>query len=278
MPLTVVPTPIGNLEDMTLRGLRVLREADLIACEDTRHTLKLLNHYQIRKPLISYHKFNEKERLDPLLKRIEEGESVALVSDAGTPGISDPGMILINAVIERGLSLDVLPGPNALLPAVILSGIGMGSFTFAGFLEGKKEEKRQRLRELLYGKEALVFYMAPHRLLKELELMGSVLGDRPAALVKEISKVHQECIRGTLLTFCELLTEDKIRGEFVCVVAGAEDRAPAVDDPAWMDEVLLLCRAGDSTKNVANLLSITYCIPRNRIKRYILENCTGEVV
>lgn len=278
MPLTVVPTPIGNLEDMTLRGLRVLREADLIACEDTRHTLKLLNHYQIRKPLISYHKFNEKERLDPLLKRIEEGESVALVSDAGTPGISDPGMILINAVIERGLSLDVLPGPNALLPAVILSGIGMGSFTFAGFLEGKKEEKRQRLRELLYGKEALVFYMAPHRLLKELELMGSVLGDRPAALVKEISKVHQECIRGTLLTFCELLTEDKIRGEFVCVVAGAEDRAPAVDDPAWMDEVLLMCRAGESTKNVANLLSIKYCIPRNRIKRYILENCTGEVV
>ena len=278
MPLTVVPTPIGNLEDMTLRGLRVLREADLIACEDTRHTLKLLNHYQIRKPLISYHKFNEKERLDPLLKRIEEGESVALVSDAGTPGISDPGMILINSVIERGLSLDVLPGPNALLPAVILSGIGMGSFTFAGFLEGKKEEKRQRLRELLYGKEALVFYMAPHRLLKELELMGSVLGDRPAALVKEISKVHQECIRGTLLTFCELLTEDKIRGEFVCVVAGAEDRAPAVDDPAWMDEVLLMCRAGESTKNVANLLSIKYCIPRNRIKRYILENCTGEVV
>ena len=278
MPLTVVPTPIGNLEDMTLRGLRVLREADLIACEDTRHTLKLLNHYQIRKPLISYHKFNEKERLDLLLKRIEEGESVALVSDAGTPGISDPGMILINSVIERGLSLDVLPGPNALLPAVILSGIGMGSFTFAGFLEGKKEEKRQRLRELLCGKEALVFYMAPHRLLKELELMGSVLGDRPAALVKEISKVHQECIRGTLLTFCELLTEDKIRGEFVCVVAGAEDTVPAVDDPAWMDEVLLMCRAGESTKNVANLLSIKYCIPRNRIKRYILENCTGEVV
>lgn len=278
MPLTVVPTPIGNLEDMTLRGLRVLREADLIACEDTRHTLKLLNHYQIRKPLISYHKFNEKERLEPLLKRIEDGENVALVSDAGTPGISDPGMILINAVIERGLSLDVLPGPNALLPAVIISGIGGGSFTFAGFLEGKKEEKRQRLRELLYGKEALVFYMAPHRLLKELELMGSVLGDRPAALVKEISKVHQECIRGTLLTFCSLLTEDKIRGEFVCVVAGAEEKEAALDDPAWMNEVLIMCKAGESTKNVANLLSIKYCIPRNRIKRYILENCTGEVV
>ena len=278
MPLTVVPTPIGNLEDMTLRGLRILREADLIACEDTRHTLKLLNHYSISKPLISYHKFNEKERLAPLLKRIEDGERVALVSDAGTPGISDPGMILIKAVIERGLPLDVLPGPNALLPAILLSGMVMDSFTFVGFLEGKKEEKKFRLEELRQNRQTLVFYIAPHRLLKELELMGGVLGDRPAALVKEISKVHQECIRGTLLSFCDLLTEDKIRGEFVCVVGGAEETAPVMEDPAWMDEVLMMCKAGESTKNVANLLSIKYCIPRNRIKRYILENCTGEVV
>ncbi|MBP8632993.1 MAG: 16S rRNA (cytidine(1402)-2'-O)-methyltransferase, partial [Synergistaceae bacterium] len=156
MPLTVVPTPIGNLEDMTFRGLRALREADLIACEDTRHTLKLLNYYSISKPLISYHKFNEKERLAPLLKRIEDGENVALVSDAGTPGISDPGMILIKAVIERGLPLDVLPGANALLPAVILSGMGMESFTFVGFLDGKKEEKKSRLEELKGNREALV--------------------------------------------------------------------------------------------------------------------------
>ena len=142
MPLVVVPTPIGNLEDMTVRGLRILREADIIACEDTRHTLKLLNHYEIKKPLISYHKFNETERLETLLKRIREGETVALVSDAGTPGISDPGMILIQAVIEKGLPMDVLPGANALLPAILLSGMGMDSFTFIGFLDGKKEEKK----------------------------------------------------------------------------------------------------------------------------------------
>ncbi len=143
MPLVVVPTPIGNLEDMTVRGLRILREADIIACEDTRHTLKLLNHYEIKKPLISYHKFNETERLETLLKRIREGETVALVSDAGTPGISDPGMILIQAVIEKGLPMDVLPGANALLPAILLSGMGMDSFTFIGFLDGKKRKKSQ---------------------------------------------------------------------------------------------------------------------------------------
>ncbi|MDD4160496.1 MAG: 16S rRNA (cytidine(1402)-2'-O)-methyltransferase [Synergistaceae bacterium] len=278
MPLIVVPTPIGNLEDMTLRGLRVLREADIIACEDTRHTLKLLNYYEIKKPLISYHKFNETERLETLLKRIEEGETVALVSDAGTPCISDPGMILIQSVIERALPLDVLPGANAFLPAVILSGMGTGSFTFIGFLDGKRDEKRKRLEELRQSKETIVLYVAPHRLLKEMELIGGVLGDRPAALVKEISKIHQESIRGTLLTFKNILAEDKIRGEFVCVIEGARESVPDVNDSVWMDEALIMCKAGESTKNVANLLSIKYCIPRNRIKRYILENCTGEVI
>jgi len=278
MPLIVVPTPIGNLEDMTIRGLRALREADIIACEDTRHTLKLLNHYEIKKPLISYHKFNETERLETLLKRIRDGETVALVSDAGTPGISDPGMILIQAVIEKGLPMDVLPGANALLPAILLSGMGMDSFTFIGFLDGKKEDKKSRLEELRHNMQTLVFYMAPHKLLKELELMGNILGDRPAVLVKEISKVHQESIRGTLLTFKDIISEDKIRGEFVCIVEGAKDTVSVIDDGVWMDEVLIMCKAGESTKNVANLLSIKYCIPRNRIKRYILENCTGEVV
>ena len=278
MPLIVVPTPIGNLEDMTLRGLRVLREADLIACEDTRHTLKLLNHYEIKKPLISYHKFNETDRLEALLKRIENNDTVALVSDAGTPGISDPGMILIKAVMEKRLPIDVLPGANALLPALLLSGMCADSFTFVGFLNGKKEEKKERLKELTCNKEHLVFYMSPHKLIKELELMGSVLGDRPAALVKEISKIHQESIRGTLLTLKDILTEDKIRGEFVCVVEGCTESPAPLNDLIWKDDVLLMCKAGESTKNVANLVSIKYCIPRNRIKRYILENCTEEVV
>lgn len=278
MPLIIVPTPIGNLEDMTLRGLRVLRESDVIACEDTRHTLKLLNHFEIKKPLISCHEHNEAERVEALMRRIENGETVALVSDAGTPGLSDPGCVIINAAIARGLPYDVLPGPNAVLPALLLAGMGMESFLFAGFLKGSKEEKKNRLEEIKNIKDVLVFYMAPHRLLKELELMGAVLGDRNAVLVREISKIHQESIPGTLLTFAHTMPEEKIRGEFVCVVEGCTEEAKPLDDSIWIEEAMKMCKSGESTKNVANLLSIKYRIPRNRIKRYILENRTGEVI
>lgn len=275
MPLIIVPTPIGNLEDMTLRGLRALREADIIACEDTRHTLKLLNHYEIKKPLISCHEHNEAERVESLMKRIEKGENVALVSDAGTPGLSDPGGVIIKAAIERGLPYDVLPGANALLPALLLSGMNMDSFFFAGFLKGKREEKKARLNALCEQKSVLVFYMSPHKIISELELMGEVLGDRQAVLVREISKIHQETAAGTLCSFKKSLPEEKIRGEFVCIVAGAAEEA-VIDDSLWMEEAKKITADGESTKNVANLLAIKYCIPRNRIKRYILENCTGE--
>ena len=277
MPLIIVPTPIGNLEDITLRGLRTLREADIIACEDTRHTLKLLNHYEIKKPLISCHEHNEAERVDLLMKRIEKGEKVALVSDAGSPGLSDPGGVIIKAAIERGLPYDVLPGANALLPALLLSGMDMESFFFAGFLKGKREEKKTRLNSLREQKSVLVFYMSPHKIISELELMGEVLGDRRAVLVREISKIHQETVAGTLCSFKKSLPEEKIRGEFVCIVAGAEENT-IIDDSLWMEEANKITAGGESTKNVANLLSIKYCIPRNRIKRYIFENCTGEVV
>lgn len=276
MPLIIVPTPIGNLEDMTLRGLRVLREADLIACEDTRHTLKLLNHYEIKKPLISYHEHNELARVDQLLERVERGETVALVSDAGTPGLSDPGGVIVKAAIERGLPCDVLPGANALLPALLLSGIGMEQFCFIGFLKGKREEKRAQLEAVKEIAVPLVFYMSPHKLARELELMGGVLGDRKAALVREITKIHQQTVRATLLSFGDVLPEEKIKGEFVCVVEGFAEEAQETDDSVWMDEARRMCESGESTKNVANSLSMRYCIPRNRIKRYILEHCTGE--
>ena len=277
MPLIIVPTPIGNLEDMTLRGLRALREADVIACEDTRHTLKLLNHFEIKKPLLSCHEHNEAERVSSIMQRLKNGENIALVSDAGTPGLSDPGGVIIRAAMEQGLPYDVLPGANALLPALLMSGMEMESFMFIGFLKGKTEEKKSRLKEIKDVKEVLVFYMSPHRILKELELMGSVLGDRKASLVREISKIHQETVRGTLLSFKDILTNDKIRGEFVCVVSGSTENPDVPDDSLWMEEAEKMTSAGESTKNVANLLSIKYCIQRNRIKRYILENCTEEV-
>jgi 16S rRNA (cytidine1402-2'-O)-methyltransferase len=274
MPLAVVPTPIGNLGDMTLRGLEVLREADVIACEDTRRTLKLLNRYEIKKPLIAYHEHNERECTEQLIKRLERGEKIALVSDAGTPGLSDPGVVLIRAAIERDLPFDVLPGANALLPALLISAIGMEQFYFAGFLKGKREEKRRALEELKEIKATLVFYMAPHRLLKELELMGEALGDREAVLVREISKIHQERIAATLLTFKDVMDEEKIKGEFVCAVKGADEGN--AEPPDWETEAIALYNGGESVKNVANLLSLRYCIPRNRIKRLLLENCSGE--
>ena len=145
MPLVVVPTPIGNMEDVTLRALRALREADLIACEDTRHTRKLLNHYDIHKPLLSYHRHNERFRTVEILERLAEDKIVALVSDAGTPGISDPGCILVNEAIDHGFEVDALPGANALLPALLLSGLDTTAFTFAGFLTGSEKERRERL-------------------------------------------------------------------------------------------------------------------------------------
>jgi 16S rRNA (cytidine1402-2'-O)-methyltransferase len=276
MPLIIVPTPVGNLEDMTLRGLCVLREADVIACEDTRHTLQLLNHFDIKKPLISCHEHNEVSRIDDIMARIEKGETVALVSDAGTPGLSDPGAAVIRAAMERGLPCDALPGANALLPALLMSGMGMERFFFAGFLKGRESEKKAQLEELKGIKEAVVFYIAPHRLIKETELIGSVFGDRRAALVKEISKVHQETILGSLLTFRDTLPEDKIRGEFVCVVEGNVRSGENVDAANWIEEAKKLCGSGESTKNVANLLAIKYGIPRNKIKKTILENFTEE--
>lgn len=272
MPLIVVPTPIGNLGDMTLRGLEALRGADLIACEDTRHTLKLLNHFGIKKTLISYHEHNEISRTDALIKRLENGETVVLVSDAGTPGLSDPGGVIIKAVIEKGLPLDVLPGANALLPALLLSGMETDNFYFAGFLKGDKAAKKTQLRELSQIKSPLVFYMSPHKLLRELELMSEILGDRQAVLVREISKLHQERICATLSAFKDIMPQEKIRGEFVCVTEGAAESDETVDDEIWQAEAAQMRAAGEATKNVANLLAVRYCIPRNKIKRYILEN------
>lgn len=276
MPLFIVPTPIGNLEDMTLRGLRVLREADVIACEDTRHTLRLLNHFEIKKPLFSCHEHNEAERVEMMTARLEAGEKVALVSDAGTPGLSDPGGVIIRAAMDRAVPIEVLPGANALLPALLLSGMDMRSFVFAGFLKGKEQEKRKRLEELKNIKETLAFYVSPHRLFKELALMGSVLGDRRAALVREITKIHEETLHGTLLSFCDTMPEEKVRGEFVCIVEGDADEIPEDSEDKWQEEALALASAGEPVKKIAAIISDKYGRQPNKIKKFIIANCTGE--
>lgn len=270
MPLIVVPTPIGNLEDITLRGLRELKEADIIACEDTRHTLQLLNSYGIRKTLISCHEHNEIDRTEVILARLSAGEKVVLVSDAGTPGLSDPGAVVTKAAIEKGFAVDVLPGANALLPALLLSGLLVtGAFMFIGFLKGSKAKKVARLKELKAIKDTLVFYVSPHRLLNDLALMGDILGDRKAVIVKEISKIHQERISGTLLSFCDTISAEKIRGEFVCVVAGNSD-AIGCDKMDWKVEAVRMLDVGEPVKVIADTLSKRCKMSKNEVKRYII--------
>ena len=272
MPLIVVPTPIGNLEDITLRALRVLREADLIACEDTRRTIKLLNHYEIKKTLVSYHRHNEKSRTDELIARIEAGDSVALVSDAGTPGISDPGYILIKEALARNLPVDVLPGPNALLPAVLLSGIAPQPFTFVGFVEGRESEKKRKLEAFATLGNTLVFYVAPHGLARELALFEKTLGDRDAALVREISKVHQETLRGRLRELALVAEEREIKGEIVLVVEGCkEPEETEANSDAWRAEALRLKSEGIFDKEIANMLAERYGIGRNQVKTFLLR-------
>ena len=261
---------------MTLRGLEELRNADVIACEDTRHTLRLLNHFGIKKPLLSCHEHNERERADEIMRRVEEGQRVALVSDAGTPGLSDPGAVIVREAIARGLPFDVLPGANALLPALLIAGIGMESFVFVGFLKGKKDEKLARLAELRNLRETLVFYAAPHHLREDLALMAQGLGDRRAALVREISKLHQERIEGTLASFCDTMPEEKIRGEFVCVVEGARETQDEADEGDWREEAAALITAGASTKAAAEEIAARFGVQKNSVKKFIIENCIRE--
>ncbi len=276
MPLIVIPTPVGNLGAMTLRGLEALRAADVIACEDTRRTMRLLNHFGIKKPLVSCHEHNERERAEELMRRVENGERVALVSDAGTPGLSDPGAAVVRAAIERALPFDVLPGANALLPALLIAGIGMESFVFVGFLKGKKDEKLKRLAALRNARETLVFYSAPHHLLGDLALMAEALGDRRAALVREISKIHQERIEGTLAGFCDTMPEEKIRGEFVCIVEGALAECCEAREPEWREAAAELISAGATAKGAADEIAARFGVQKNKVKKFIIENCIRE--
>ncbi len=272
MPLIVVPTPIGNLEDITLRALRALREADVVACEDTRRTIKLLNHYEIKKTLVSYHQHNEKSRTDELIARIEAGERVALVSDAGMPGISDPGYILIKEAIARDLPAEVLPGPNALLPALLLSGLEPQPFTFVGFIEGREGEKKKKLETLAGYKGTLVFYVPPHGLARELAIFERALGDRRAALVREISKVHEEAIRGTLKELVEIAEKREVKGEIVLIIEGGEkNEATGPNEDEWQEAALRMRAKGIFDKEIANVLAERYGIGRNQVKTFLLR-------
>ena len=220
--LILVPTPIGNLGDITLRALECLKEADLILAEDTRVSGKLLKHFSITTPLLAHHQNNEHSQLPKLLEKLRQGQTLAMVSDAGTPGISDPGFLLSRACVEEGIELEVLPGPTAFVPALVQSGLPCDRFVFEGFLPPKKGRKT-RLDLLAEESRTIVLYESPHKLLKTLAHLAEVLGsERRASASRELTKLHEETVRGTLQELLEHFEVHAPRGEFVLVVAGAK--------------------------------------------------------
>lgn len=222
--LYIVPTPIGNLEDITFRAVRIIREADLVLAEDTRTSSVLLRHYSITTKMSSYHQFNEHKQLQNFVQRIGAGETIALISDAGTPGISDAGFLLIRECIKQGISVECLPGPTALIPAVVISGFPCDRFYFDGFLPLKKG-RQTRLNYLSQLEQTVVLYESPHRLLKTVEQCAEHFGaDRRIAVIRELTKIYEEIIRGTIEEVSALLKGRIIKGEIVIVIEGRSDK------------------------------------------------------
>jgi 16S rRNA (cytidine1402-2'-O)-methyltransferase len=221
--LYIVATPLGNLEDITLRAIRVLKEASVIACEDTRRTVKLLNRYEIRTPMFIFHDYNKLRAGAVLLRRLSEGEGVALVSDAGTPAISDPGYELVREAISAGAPVEVIPGPSALISALVVSGLPTDHFAFEGFLPNRKEKRRKALQALAGETRTMIFYESPQRVGAFLAEAADILGDRRACLVRELTKIHEEILRGTLPELAEeIARRGTVLGEITLVVAGAQ--------------------------------------------------------
>jgi 16S rRNA (cytidine1402-2'-O)-methyltransferase len=252
--LYVVATPIGNLEDITYRAVRILREAGAIACEDTRQTRKLLEHFGIQKPTISYHEHNEAERAGELIERLRAGETIALVSDAGVPLVSDPGYRLVRAAVEAGIAVEPIPGPSAVLAALSASGLPTDAFHFGGFLPSKPGQRIHALEKLAEEQATLIFFEAPHRAVEALEAIAQVLGPRPVVLARELTKLHEEFLRGTPAEVRDqLLARDAIKGEITLLIGKAT--APAAEDTPVTEAVEALVRGGtprmDAIKQVA---------------------------
>lgn len=216
--LYIVATPIGNLEDITLRALNILKNIDLIAAEDTRQTLKLLNHYEISKPLISYHRHNEDVKSEILIEKLNEGQDIALVSDAGTPGICDPGEVAIKKAIEEGITVVPIPGACAMINALIASGISTSEFIFLGFLPLNKKNRKQKLEEIKNSNKTIILYEAPHKMKNTLEDLKDIIGDRRITLARELTKIHEEFIRDNINNILDKI--DSLKGEMILIIEG----------------------------------------------------------
>lgn len=272
--LYICPTPIGNLEDITYRTLRVLNEVDLIAAEDTRHSVKLLNHFEISKPLTSYFEHNKDSKGIYLINKLLEGENIALISDAGMPGISDPGEDLIKLAIEHNIEIDVLPGATAFVVALVGSGMNTHKFAFEGFLDRDKKLRRSRLEEVKEEERTMIFYESPHRLKDTLKDMLKIFGNREISVNRELTKKYQEVIRQDIETVINLFNEKDVKGEFVLIVDGFKGEKTLANDYSDLNEreyVEALLQDGMSKKEAIKVVCKERKLKKDVVYKQVLD-------
>ncbi len=274
LTLYLVATPIGNLNDITPRALEILRDADFIAAEDTRHTLKLLNHFDIKKPMVSYFEHNKREKGEYIVNRIENGETCALVTDAGTPAISDPGEDIVKLCAEKNIDVVPIPGACAFVQALIVSGLPTGRFSFEGFLSVNKPARRAHLDEIKEDKRTLIFYEAPHKLKATLKDLLSYMGNRKIAIVKELTKIHESVFRTDLETANKYFEENQPKGEYVLVLEGY---TPIKEEKHFTDEdiiekVNLLIDSGIDKKSAIKEVSAELKLPKRHVYDLMISN------
>jgi 16S rRNA (cytidine1402-2'-O)-methyltransferase len=275
--LYVVATPLGNLEDITRRAVRIIGEVDLIAAEDTRRSMKLLSHLGISKPHISHYKHNQKKSAGAVLSKLRQGMDVALLTDAGTPGLSDPGAFLVSMAREAGFLAVPVPGPSALAAAVSVSEISCDTFTFAGFLPARKGARREKILKLRDREEPLIFYEAPHRLLPALEDMREILGDRMSVLARELTKIHEEVMSAPLSELIKIYRRREPRGEITLIVSGKQEAEPSYDQAELERELKKrLLRDGSSLKEAVDELRLLYPLSRRELYRVALAVKQGR--
>jgi len=280
--LYICGTPIGNLEDITLRALRILKEVNLIAAEDTRHTLKLLNHYQINTKITSYYEYNKFKKAPYLVEILKNGQDIALVSDAGMPGISDPGYVLINLALKNNIKIIPVPGVSALITALVVSGLSTDKFVFEGFLPRKIKERKRCFKGIENEERTIIFYETPHRLKRALKDMLEIWGDRKVVIARELTKIYEEIIRGKLSQVLTEISTKEIKGEITLIVQGGNkkkenDSIDFLKDECIMQEYLKkLKNQGYSNKDIIKIAQEKINIPKNLIYKKLLEMKKGK--
>lgn len=275
--LYLIPTPIGNLKDITLRALETLKSVDVIACEDTRQSLKLLNHFGIKKILISYHKHNENGKSEEIIKRLLEGENIAMISDAGTPGISDPGAVIVKKCIDEDIEFEVYPGATAITTALVYSGLDTDKFIFVGFLSRENKERKETMESLVDRKETIILYEAPHRIQSTLSFIKEKLGNRKIAVCKELTKLHETILRGTVDECIEYYEENSPRGEYVIVISGksneeiVEEKRAKWESLTIEEHIKKLIDEGKSKKEAIKIVAKERGIHKSEVYKYSLN-------